>query len=147
MSQTSGSKTQTPGPESQVAGVRFQPTGKVYCFDASDQQGLRPGDFVLVETARGQQLGEVVSVRSLGEGEDEGLKPVQRRATGRDLALRQDPYFDYGQALLQIAIVLASIAIISGGTMLLGVSGLLGALGTLLTLNGFMLIASLPYLG
>jgi len=52
---------------------------------------LRPGDFVLVETARGQQLGEVVNVRPLREGEDkEGLKPLQRRATGRDLALRQE---------------------------------------------------------
>jgi len=73
-----------------IASVRFQPRGRAYHFNASDHQGLRPGDFVLVETARGQQLGEVVSVRSLREGEDnEGLKPVRRRATGRDLALRQ----------------------------------------------------------
>jgi cell fate regulator YaaT (PSP1 superfamily) len=68
-----------------IASVRFQPRGRAYHFDASDHQGLRPGDFVLVETARGQQLGEVVSVRPLHEGEgDEGLKPVRRRATGRD---------------------------------------------------------------
>lgn len=73
-----------------IASVRFQPRGRAYHFDVSDHQGLRPGDFVLVETARGQQLGEVVSVRPLREGEDnEGLKPVRRRATGRDLALRQ----------------------------------------------------------
>ncbi len=73
-----------------IASVRFQPRGRAYHFNASDHQGLRPGDFVLVETARGQQLGEVVSVRPLHEGEDnEGLKPVRRRATGRDLALRQ----------------------------------------------------------
>ena len=73
-----------------VAGVRFQPTGKVYHFDATDCRDLRPGDFVLVETARGQQLGEVVAVRPLCEGEGaEDLKPVQRRASGLDLAIRQ----------------------------------------------------------
>ncbi|MFQ6101016.1 MAG: stage 0 sporulation family protein [Anaerolineae bacterium] len=73
-------------------GVRFQPTGKVYHFDASGYYDLQPGDFVLVETARGQQLGEVVNVQHLREGEHRGekdLKPVQRRATGCDLALRR----------------------------------------------------------
>ena len=84
------SASQVSKPESRVVGVRFQPTGKVYHFDAGDQQDLRPGDFVLVETARGQQLGEVVGTRPLCEGEDkQSLKPVQRRATGHDLALRQ----------------------------------------------------------
>ena len=73
-----------------IASVRFQPRGRAYHFDASGHQDLRPGDFVLVETARGQQLGEVISVRPLREGEDrESLKPVRRRATGRDLALCQ----------------------------------------------------------
>jgi cell fate regulator YaaT (PSP1 superfamily) len=73
-----------------VAGVRFRPTGKVYDFDASGHPGLQQGDFVLVETSRGSQLGEVLSVRSPREGENvKSLKPVRRRATGRDLALRQ----------------------------------------------------------
>ncbi len=77
-------------PKARVAGVRFQPTGKVYHFDASGSQDLRPGDFALVETVRGQQLGEVVCVHSPRKGEDvRPLKPVRRRATGLDLALRQ----------------------------------------------------------
>jgi len=89
-SQTPSPEHQTPAPESWVAGVRFQPTGKVYGFDATGCGNLRPGDFVLVETARGQQLGEVVSVQPLREGENkQDLKPVQRRATGHDLAIRQ----------------------------------------------------------
>ena len=41
--------------------------------------------------------------------------------------MRKDPYFDYGQALLQIAIVLASVSIITGGTSLLVLSGILAA--------------------
>jgi cell fate regulator YaaT (PSP1 superfamily) len=75
--------------ESRVVSVRFQPTGKLYDFDARGFQELRPGDFVLVETARGQQLGEVVGIRPQREHEEKGLKPVRRLATGRDLALRQ----------------------------------------------------------
>ncbi|NLE46609.1 MAG: stage 0 sporulation family protein [Chloroflexi bacterium] len=73
-----------------IASIRFQPTGKVYDFDADEQLGLKPGDLVLVDTARGQQVGTVVSLRDLMEGETaDGLKPVERLATGRDLALRQ----------------------------------------------------------
>jgi cell fate regulator YaaT (PSP1 superfamily) len=74
--------------------------GKVYGFDASNCQDLQPGDFVLVETARGQQLGEVVSVRPRREGEDRDLKPVQRRATGSDLALRQRWQREEAEALV-----------------------------------------------
>jgi cell fate regulator YaaT (PSP1 superfamily) len=73
-----------------VAGVRFRPTGKVYDFDATGHAQLQKGDFALVETSRGLQLGEVLTVRPAREGEKVGsLKPVRRRATGRDLALRQ----------------------------------------------------------
>ncbi|MCP4536874.1 MAG: stage 0 sporulation family protein [Chloroflexi bacterium] len=69
--------------------MRFQTTGKLYDFDARAHRELQPGDFVLVETARGQQLGQVVNMRPLNKGESRGLKPIRRQATGRDLALRQ----------------------------------------------------------
>ena len=86
----SNAKHQPSAAEIRVAGVRFQSSGKVYGFDASGCEDLAPGDFVLVETARGQQLGQVVSIQPLREGERrEDLKPVQRRAFGRDLAVRQ----------------------------------------------------------
>ena len=73
-----------------IAGVRFQPSGKIYHFDASDVEDLRPGDFAVVETVRGTQLGEVVNIRPPRDGEDARmLKPIKQRATGRELALRQ----------------------------------------------------------
>ena len=76
--------------EKLIAGVRFQPSGKIYHFDASKIDDLRPGDFALVETVRGAQLGEVVTVRPPRSGEDvRTLKPIKRRASGRELALRQ----------------------------------------------------------
>jgi cell fate regulator YaaT (PSP1 superfamily) len=73
-----------------IAGVRFQPSGKIYHFDASKIDDLRPGDFTLVETVRGTQLGQVVNIRPPREGEDvRTLKPIKQRATGRELALHQ----------------------------------------------------------
>jgi hypothetical protein len=85
------------------------------------------------------------------EGQREGLDQLfekgKRLEVERDVAMRKDPYFDYGEALLQIAIVLASISIITKGSFLLAVSGLLGAAGALLALNGFTLAAAIPGLG
>ena len=73
----------------------------------------------------------------------EGLKELFARGKAleaeRDLARRQDPYFDNGQALLQIAIVLASVAIVSGGNLALILSGGLGLAGIALTVHGFHL--------
>ena len=89
VSQSPKPRVQNPRSKAQIASVRFQSSGKLYDFDARACQGLQPGDFVLVETARGQQLGEVVRTRALDKGKGKGLKPVRRRATGRDLALRQ----------------------------------------------------------
>jgi len=73
-----------------VVGIRFQPTGKIYHFEADEKEDLQSGDFALVRTSRGLQLGEVAFVRFLREDEERGnLKPIQRRATSRDLAIRQ----------------------------------------------------------
>lgn len=73
-----------------IAGVRFQPSGKIYHFDASGVDDLRPGDFAVVETVRGTQLGEIVTLRPRRQGEEvRSLKPVKQRATSRELALRQ----------------------------------------------------------
>jgi Domain of unknown function (DUF4337) len=81
----------------------------------------------------------------------EGLDQLWARAkdleVSRDQAMQRGPYFDYGQALLQIAIVLASIAIISGGNLLLFVSFLVGALGAVATFGGFTLAFPLPFAG
>ena len=81
----------------------------------------------------------------------EGLKELAARAkaleTVRDIALAKDPYFDYGQVALQISIVLASVAIVTGGSLPLVISIILGALGTLMTFNGFYMFADYsPYM-
>jgi nitroreductase len=81
------------------------------------------------------------------EGLDELFQRGKTLEAVRDVALRQDPYFDWSQALLQIAIVLASVHLIIGNLWLLALSGGLGGLGTLLMLNGFTLAVRLPFLG
>ncbi len=81
------------------------------------------------------------------EGLDELFAKAKTLEQERDVALRKDPYFDWSQALLQIAIVLASVHLIIGSMPLLGLSGGLGALGVLLMLNGFTLAVKLPFLG
>jgi hypothetical protein len=83
---------------------------------------------------------------STGEGKKELLAKARRLEAQRDLSLQRDPYFDSAGALLQIAIVLASASLILGGSSLLWVSAVLGGIGTLLMLNGFLLLVKLPFL-
>ncbi len=82
-----------------------------------------------------------------GEGLDELFVKAKDIEAVRDTALKQDPYFDYGQALLQIAIVVASVAIISGGGALVVLSAILGGIGTLFMVNGFTLAVDVPFIG
>jgi hypothetical protein len=81
------------------------------------------------------------------EGLDELFVKGKLLEMERDVALRKDPYFDWSQALFQIAIVLASVYLIVGNLGLLALSGGLGLLGTLLMLNGYTLAVRLPLLG
>lgn len=76
--------------EQNIVGVRFSKVGKVYHFDASRLPGIQAGDSVVVETARGWQLGEVAQVVDPKTQKIEGeLKGVNRLATPRDLLLRK----------------------------------------------------------
>jgi len=89
--------------------------------------------------------------KRMADEEKEGTKALSAKAREleeeRDVAMRRDPYFDWSQALLQIAIVLASVHLIIGNVMLLGLSGGLAGLGVLLMINGFTLVFRLPILG
>ena len=82
-----------------------------------------------------------------GEGRKELLAKAQALEARRDRAQRQNPYFDYAEALLQIAIVLSSVSIIAGSRALLAGGAALGVVVALLTLNGFALLVDVPFLG
>jgi hypothetical protein len=79
-----------------------------------------------------------------GEGKKELIQRAKEFEAKRDHALKQDPYFDYAEALLQIAIVLVSVSIVAEIGWLVAIGGLLGVIGTLLTINGFFLLVEIP---
>lgn len=71
-----------------VVAIRFQPLGKLYHFESAGITDLRQGDYVLVSTNRGREMGEVASFvdrRQAGGG----LKPIERRATAQELVVRR----------------------------------------------------------
>lgn len=69
----------------EVIGVRFRENGKIYSFNPLDIQ-VKPGDFVIVETARGMEYGKVVRGRySFDEKRLQSpIKPIIRKATETD---------------------------------------------------------------
>ena len=74
-----------------IVGVRFSHIGKVYYFEASHLPDLKLGESVVVETSRGWQLGQIAKLLDKSvETPDGGWKRVDRRATPRDLLLRQE---------------------------------------------------------
>jgi cell fate regulator YaaT (PSP1 superfamily) len=75
-----------------IVGIRFHGGGKTYHFDASSVPEIIKGDYVIVETSRGQQLGEVVTFLKPEKNKKKGdrnWKPILRKATPRDLVMRQ----------------------------------------------------------
>ncbi|HSQ25947.1 MAG TPA: regulatory iron-sulfur-containing complex subunit RicT [Anaerolineales bacterium] len=76
--------------ETNIVGIRFQKIGKVYYFDSSSCPDLQVGDFAVVETSRGRQLGEVIQLVPDASRPQEGsYKPIHHKATPRDLVMRQ----------------------------------------------------------
>ena len=70
----------------QVVGVRFREVGKVYYFDPVDDK-FEKGDYVIVETVRGIECGEIALENSEVDDSQivKPLKKVVRRATQEDL--------------------------------------------------------------
>ena len=75
-----------------IVGIRFNPVTKIYYFDPQRISGLKVEDRVIVQTARGIELGQVViPIKHVPVKEIKGeLKPVVRRATPLDLIMAQD---------------------------------------------------------
>lgn len=68
-------------------------------------------------------------------------KEAKALEASRDLNMQRDPYFDYGEVLLQIAIVMASISMLSGSLPIYLFSTVLAAGGAFLSADGFFLFA------
>ncbi len=90
---------------------------------------------------------ELTSNPKTNEGLDELWVRAKALEKDRDDALRRDPYFDWSQAALQIAIVLASVCLITPNMLLLAMSGTLAVSGALLLLNGMTVVMKVPFIG
>ena len=69
-----------------IIGVQFQKNGKLYYFDSNGIEA-KPGDYIIVDTARGYDLGEVImGAREIDEGSwNTPLKKAIRLATEQDI--------------------------------------------------------------
>jgi len=71
-----------------VIGVRFHPATKIYFFDAAGFEDLAAGEQVVVETTRGEEVGQaIVAPHDVTDAEIVSrLRPIVRRATAVDLS-------------------------------------------------------------
>ncbi len=80
------------------------------------------------------------------DGKKELMAQARKLEDDRAKAQRKDPYFDFAEALLQIAIVLASVMIITGARILLIASMALALIGAGLMVNGFTLAVPIGFM-
>lgn len=73
-----------------AVGVRFSKGSRIYTFDATSCPEVQLWEFVVVETNRGKQVGQIVKIMSDYISEvQEPLKPVLRPANAAELALNE----------------------------------------------------------
>jgi cell fate regulator YaaT (PSP1 superfamily) len=71
-----------------VLAIRFQKLGKIYYFDAAGISDLKIGDYVIVSTSKGREMGLVADfVESAGDAPKGGWKPIERRANAQELVM------------------------------------------------------------
>jgi len=100
-----------PDSTTRIAGIRFRNAGKVFYFHAAGLR-LEPGEYVVVESARGPELGKVVIAPDqviVNELNLDDLKPILRLATEEDVR-RADSLSDRAHELLPEARRLAEDA-------------------------------------
>ncbi len=82
-----GAEDRSGVPGAGFAGVRFQRAGKVYHY-LSNGFALKVGNWVIVDTPRGRQMGQVATLNPPRNKNDGPFKKIERLATGRDMAMR-----------------------------------------------------------
>src|SRR5262245_19387165 len=84
--------------------------------------------------------------RRYAEEKKDVEKVARRYEAERDLNQAKDPYFDYAEVLLQIAIVLGAVSIMSKSGPPVYTSVVLAAIGAALAFNGYTLLFRIPFL-
>ena len=95
-----------------IAGIRFKRAGKVYYFDAGEID-LQAGDYAVVRTSRGMELGHVViapgqvQVNETGES----LSPVVRKAEPEDIDKEKELDARAEEALIECGKMIAELTL------------------------------------
>jgi cell fate regulator YaaT (PSP1 superfamily) len=93
-----------------IAGIRFKRAGKIYYFDAGEIP-LEAGDYAVVKTSRGMELGHVVIAPGkiqVNETE-ESLSPVVRKAEPEDIAKEKELDAKAEEALIECGKMIAEL--------------------------------------
>ena len=85
-----------------IAGIRYKKAGKIYYFDAGEI-ALQAGDYAVVKTSRGMELGHVVIAPGRIEVNETGesLSPVVRKAEPEDIAKEEELKNKAEEALIE----------------------------------------------
>ena len=85
-----------------IVGIRFKRAGKVYYFDAAGIE-LEVGDYAVVKTSRGMELGHVVIApgQVLANEVEEPLSPVIRKAEPEDIKQSEELDAKAEEALIE----------------------------------------------
>ena len=93
------------------------------------------------------------TIKRMGEEENRYAnekKEIEREARKaeqeRDVNKKKNPYFDFAEVLLQVSIVMASVAILSSSRQVFYFSLIFAAIGAILSFNGFTMVLRLPLL-
>jgi hypothetical protein len=110
----------------------------------AEPSALRPAERGKFEALARQLAGEEKRYNTEKKEVEAEAKKLEHE---RDYHRTRDPYFDYAEVFLQIAIVTASVSILAVSPWLFRFSLVLAVIGALLTANGFLLFLRLPTLG
>ena len=93
-----------------LVGIRFRRAGKIYYFDAGDIE-LEAGDYAVVKTSRGLELGHVVIAPGQVPSSDaeENLSPVVRKAEAEDIAKAEELESKAEEALIECGKLIAEL--------------------------------------
>ncbi len=73
-----------------IVGIRFQKLGKLYHFKIDEHKDLEPGEYVVVSTRRGRQMGQIISfIDPQQVHRQKGMQSVERKANPRDMVMKQ----------------------------------------------------------
>jgi cell fate regulator YaaT (PSP1 superfamily) len=72
----------------EIIGVRFKPCGKIYDFEVNGLE-VKKGDFVVVESELGLNIGNVVAERHAVDETQKKFKKIVRKATEEDFQQKQ----------------------------------------------------------